>query len=60
MDIIDRSTVFTKTHHDGIIVCWIGTLTRENHALSSNIDLMEKSLILECIDNAIERREIHT
>jgi hypothetical protein len=59
MDIIYSSTVFTEGDRDSIIRCSIFTLTREYEALSRDRELMDESLVLECIDDTIEGSEIH-
>ena len=60
MDIIDSAAILTKTQHDRIITRRMITLTREYNPLSSNCHLVDESLITKCIDDTIERREIHT
>ena len=59
MDIVDGTTVLAKT--DGYSIIWVRrlTLTREYHTLSSYGHLMDESLIAKCIDDAVERREVH-
>lgn len=60
MDIVDSTAILTKTQHDRIITRRMITLTREYNPLSSDRHLMHESLITKCIDDTIERREIHT
>ena len=60
MEIVDGSTVLTKTDRDHIVWMSIRTLTWKDDSLTSNTDLMDESLSLECIDDAVECREIHT
>jgi hypothetical protein len=59
MDIIDRTTVLTEADRDSISVSGILTLTWEYDTLSCDRHLMDESLITKCIDDTIERREIH-
>ncbi len=59
MDIIDCSAILTKTQHDRIITRRMITLTGEYDPFSSDRHLMDESLITKCIDDTIERREIH-
>jgi hypothetical protein len=59
MDIIDDPTILTEAHHDSITQLCILTLTWEYHPFSRDCDLVDESLIPKCIDDTIERCEIH-
>ena len=60
MNIIDGTTVLAETDRDSVIFLSMIALARENHTFTSNRHLMDESLITECINDAIERREIHS
>lgn len=60
MDVIDGTTILTKTNRDSIIFLSMIALTRENHAFPSNRHLMDETLVTKCIDNTIKRRKIHS
>ena len=59
MLVIDGSTVFAECDSDSIVWCSVGTLAWKNNPFSCDCHLMDESLCLECIDDAIEGREIH-
>lgn len=59
MDIIYSTTVLTEGDRDSIVLCPIFTLTWEYETLSGDRELMDKSLIFECIDDTVEGSEIH-
>ena len=58
--IIYCAAVFTEGDSDSIMWCCVSTLTWEYEAFSGNSHLVDKSLILERIDDTIEGCEIHT
>lgn len=59
MDIIDRSTILTEAQTDSVICMGSLALAWEYHSFTCDRHLMDESLITKCIDDTIERREIH-
>ncbi len=60
MHVIDSSAILTEADRDCIFTSRMITLAGEYDPFTCDRHLMDQSLIAKCIDDPIERREIHS